>query len=549
MTWLLVSALRTPSSRSSFGSAVVGLYGLGSCNGEGSRQLASARSRASAAEGVVATRPCLIRIASRRSVGDRRANRAYHAQAPEKGAHGRQRPGDEARKAGTNHRHSEQGTAGRGGEGMLVGLKRSPALLDEGRAQPRDGCPRPRATAGDPSARPAIAGVHLTVGAHPSVLPRAFQEDLPAVGEVVFEQLLHLGGEAGIFRNQVDLPVGKQAGYVEVRRAHLRPPSVGHHRFGVDHRAAVLEDAHARLEELPVAGARGPANPGYVVGRRSEDPNVHAVPGGRHQGLGKYWHGEEVRVGDPEPLLHPGREQLQHAQGAHPARFLDDHAHGLFPRHLDVSRAGTLVVRQLLHRLVPHAREGAIYVGHRRPPHADRRVPVGQPRLLRANHPAVGDAHASRRGVLTVYGEQLAVVAPDRPERRARSGWVDRPNLHARLPEATPEGTRHVEATEPVVEYPHPHAIRRLRRQRVDEPMADLVVLEDVVVEMDPPPRTPYGREPIFVGVRAVLEQHETITFPQRRVTGARQGTFDPSAPRRRGAVARPLVSIYILIA
>src|SRR5215211_1035724 len=138
---------------------------------------------------------------------------------------------------------------------MLVGLKRSPALLEEGVAHPGDGGPRARAATDDPAAYPAIAVVHLTVRAHPSVLPRAFQTDFPSVGEVVLEQLLHLRGKAGIFRYQVYLPVGKQAAEVKVRRAHLRPPAFGHNSLGVDHRATVLEDAHSCLQELPVAGA------------------------------------------------------------------------------------------------------------------------------------------------------------------------------------------------------------------------------------------------------------------------------------------------------
>src|SRR5215208_8524002 len=213
------------------------------------------RSRASAAEGVVATRSRAARIASRRSVGYCRAYRAYQAQAPEKGAHGHQRPCDEARKTGTDHRRYEQGTAGCGGEGMLVGLKRSPALLEEGDAHPGDGGPRPRAATDDPAAHPAIAVVHFTVGTHPSVLPGAFQADFPSVGEVLLEQLLHLRGKAGVFRYQLYLPVGNQATEIEVRRSYLRPPSVGHNGLGVDHRATVLEDAHTGLQELPVAGA------------------------------------------------------------------------------------------------------------------------------------------------------------------------------------------------------------------------------------------------------------------------------------------------------
>src|SRR5215208_774942 len=216
-------------------------------------------------------------------------------------------------------------------------------------------------------------------------------------------------------------------------------PTFDHHRLGVDHRAAVLEDPDPCLEELPVAGARGPAYPRYVVGRRREDPHVHAVPSGSHQGLGKDWHGEEVGVGDPEALLHPGREQLKHTQGAHPARLLDDYAHGLLPRHLDVIRVGALIVGQPLSRLIPHAGESPVYVGHGRPSDADRGVPVGQPCLWGGHHPAVGDADTARRGVLTVNGDQLSMVASDRPERRSRRWRVDRPDLYAGIPEASPE--------------------------------------------------------------------------------------------------------------
>src|SRR5215217_2198185 len=127
----------------------------------------------------------------------------------------------------------------------------------------------------------------------------------------------------------------------------------------------------------PYSKMRAPAYPGYVVGGRRENPHVHAVARRGHQRLGEDRHGEEVRVRNPEPLLYPGREQLQHPQGAHPARLLDDQAHSLLPRCMDVLRVGSLIVGQPLSRLIPHPGEGAVYVGHSRPPHADRGVPVG----------------------------------------------------------------------------------------------------------------------------------------------------------------------------
>jgi hypothetical protein len=102
----------------------------------------------------------------------------------------------------------------------------------------------------------------------------------------------------------------------------------------------------------------------------------------------------------------------------HPLRLLYYHAHRFLPRGRDVLGAGTLFCRQGFPCLVPYPGEGPLHVGHRRSEHAHGGVPVGKPRLRGADQPAVGDAHPSRRGVLPVHGEQLAVVAPDRPERR-----------------------------------------------------------------------------------------------------------------------------------
>src|SRR5215211_4312111 len=450
----------------------------------------------------------LLRRARLRAVllalGERRLCCAQYAKAPQERTNRCQWPGDEARETGAQQRRPEQDAARRGGDGVLVRLQRSSALLDESGHHPRDGGSRPRAAADNAGARPTVAGVHPPLGSHPPALPRSFQADLPAVGDVVLEELLHPLCEVRVFYHQVDLPVGDEAAEVQVRRAHLRPPAVCHYRLGVDHGATVLEDPDPRLQELPVAGARGPAYPGYVVGGRRENPHVHAVTRRGHQRLSEDRQGEEVRIGYPEPILHPGREELQHTQGTHPAWFLDDQAGGRLPRRLDILRVRALIVGQLLHQLAPQAGEGTVDVGHHRSPHADRGVPVGKPRLLGADHPAVGDAHAACRGVLAVNDEQLAVVAPNSPERRSRGGWVDRLDLHAGLPHALPEGTRHVHATEPVVQYPHAHALLGFRGKGLGEPVSDLIVLEDVVVEVDPTLSPGDGSEPVVVCVRAV---------------------------------------------
>src|SRR5215204_5019789 len=110
----------------------------------------------------------------------------------------------------------------------------------------------------------------------------------------------------------------------------LVEPTVDHQGLGVDHGAAVLEDADTRLKELPVARAGERPDPGQIVGRRHENPHVHTVTGHGHQGLGEDRYREEVSVGDPEPALDSCGEQLQHTQGPHPAWFLDDYARRLF---------------------------------------------------------------------------------------------------------------------------------------------------------------------------------------------------------------------------
>src|SRR3712207_8786172 len=44
--------------------------------------------------------------------------------------------------------------------------------------------------------------------------------------------------------------------------------------------------------------------------------HVYPISGRSHQGLGEDGKGEEVGVGDPEALLHPGRQKLQHPERA-----------------------------------------------------------------------------------------------------------------------------------------------------------------------------------------------------------------------------------------
>ena len=66
----------------------------------------------------------------------------------------------------------------------------------------------------------------------------------------------------------------------------------------------------------------------------------------------------------------------------------------------------------------------------------------------------------------------------------------------------------------------------------VCELVADLVVGDDVVVQVDPTLCPGDGLKPIVVGIGAVLQQRDTVTFAQRRVADPTQDPFQTGASR-----------------
>src|SRR5215216_2495507 len=182
-----------------------------------------------------------------------RAGGAQHPEAPVEGAGRGQWPGEEARKAEAEKGCSEQGAAGRGRQGLFVGLQRIAALLEGRAADAQNGGRSARTAPYDTPSDVAVRGLYRAVRTHPGMRGRPGEEDFAGVREVFFEQLFHLGGEAGVLGHEVYLPVGDEACDVQVRRSHLRPPAVCDEGLGVDHRPPVLEDPDPRLQELPVA--------------------------------------------------------------------------------------------------------------------------------------------------------------------------------------------------------------------------------------------------------------------------------------------------------
>src|SRR5215208_307559 len=128
-----------------------------------------------------------------------RAGGAQHPEAPVEGAGRGQWPGEEARKAEAEKGCSEQGAAGRGRQGLFVGLQRIAALLEGRAADAQNGGRSSRTTPHDAPAGIAVGGLDWALRTHSGVCCRSGEEDLAGVGEVLLEQLFHLGGEADIF--------------------------------------------------------------------------------------------------------------------------------------------------------------------------------------------------------------------------------------------------------------------------------------------------------------------------------------------------------------
>src|SRR5215212_11615921 len=92
-----------------------------------------------------------------------RSSGAQHPYPAQQATCGSQWPGDEARETGNEQGRSEQGTAGRRGEGILVRVKWGAALFYGRAPHPGDDAPRARSTAYGTLTRPAICGIDFTL--------------------------------------------------------------------------------------------------------------------------------------------------------------------------------------------------------------------------------------------------------------------------------------------------------------------------------------------------------------------------------------------------
>src|SRR5215208_576205 len=144
--------------------------------------------------------------------------------------------------------------------------------------------------------------------------------DLVRVLQIGAEDFLHLARERLVDDQRVRLVVERHRAVVGVERADRGPDAVDDQRLGVHHRRAVLEDPHARLQQLGVDRARGVAHR-LDVGRRArgQDAHVHPAPRRRLQQAPEVVVGDEVGVGDVQPPPRAGDREHEEALGARAA--------------------------------------------------------------------------------------------------------------------------------------------------------------------------------------------------------------------------------------
>ncbi len=376
--------------------------------------------------------------------------------------------------------------------------------------------------AGSLRARPGRARAHATLGQH----------DLGRVLQVAQVLRLQLVGELLVLHHHVELAVAQPARDVQVRRPDPRPVPVDHRGLGVEHRAVPLVDAHPRLEQRAITGARQGPQDGDVGRPRQQQPHVDALERRGPQGLRVAGGPRVVGVGQPDALAGQGGDELiepQHPRGRRHARH---HAHVHLPgRRRRLQRDERLGQRRP--EQLPDVREGALDVGDGRPAELDAGVAPGLEPLGGIAGPRLADAQAGDEADLAVDRDHLAVVARQPAQGRVEARRVVAAHLDAAGAQAVPEPARgFAQAAEPVVDQPHRDAFARLGDEGRGEPLADLVVVDDVALEVDVSARLGDGLEPGRVVLGRVPEQPHAVAADERRPGGPRQRLIGEGAHR-----------------
>src|SRR5690606_28810291 len=157
----------------------------------------------------------------------------------------------------------------------------------------------------------------------------------------------------------------------------------------------------------------------------------------------------------------------------------------------------------------------------------DGGVPPGLLATLGVASPFVTDAEPAGHRPVAVDHQQLAVVARDELHRLEQVRATEGADLDPALAKAIPELATGPRAAEPVVQQPHLDALTRPRDQGVGEALAAFVVVDDVVLEMDPVAGFPDQAMHRLVGLRSVEEQLDRVARNRAGTGRTLEGAID----------------------
>src|SRR6185312_5718218 len=137
-------------------------------------------------------------------------------------------------------------------------------------------------------------------------------------------------------------------------------------------------------------------------------------------------------------------------------------------------------------------------------------------------HPS--DAQTRDEADDAVHGNHLAVVSTDPAERTIESRRVVAADLDTCAPQSIPEAARRLaEPAHPVVQQPHLHAFGGLADQRVGEPPALIVLVNDVHLEVNRALRAGDRFEPGGIVLFGVPQDLDAVAVAERRAGRARE--------------------------
>ena len=329
---------------------------------------------------------------------------------------------------------------------------------------------------------------------------------------------MQTGGDGRVAHGQVDLVVVLEGSVVHVGRSEHGPHAVHDEHFRVHHRAAILVDADAGLEQRAPHAPAGVADPPLVGrGPRQDDRDLDAPRGELDE---RAPHGavrQEVGRAEsdvPVGAFHQEVKRDARSGGAIGRRALDDERRCL--AHVVEIREVLGPGQHLSAALQPVLGGDALQRGDDRPLDSHHRIAPGS-RALPAERPPVGNPGAAGKRDPPVDDQQLTVGAVVEPREREPPqpliGLDAAPGLSQ-----PPHGTAtQAEAADRVDDDRDVDAVPRTIRERGDELVGDLPGLEDVELHVDRVRRAPDGLDHRRIELGAVSEDRRAVAVVQRR--------------------------------